>query len=337
MSRHTDFDEFVANRSRALLDRAGELTEDPRRAEELLETALARSYLVWRRIPQGDDEDHVLRALTTGRTPRRLRAGREERPPDRIDPIDRAGRARALARSIRRRRRRTVAAVLVAATVAVAATAVGRGSGTGSGSGTGTDLAGRPALSTRGCTAGTCPTSQVIDLLSRPLRLPHVTSGGRCPVTRTRLADRPVQGFTGPVRLAGAGPLAMIGFAGHPPSTILARPSPGGVLEQKVVWAFASGYAGPLLLRGGRIDAPGSLRFDRYLGAYGYRGGAGAGPQDELFYPRGGLGATPHATGELESAPSGVYVTAPGCYAIQADGEYGAGTIVFRVLRERAG
>ena len=37
----------------------------------------------------------------------------------------------------------------------------------------------------------------------------------------------------------------------------------------KVIWRLSPAYAGPVLLRGARIDGPGELRFDHYLGAVG--------------------------------------------------------------------
>jgi RNA polymerase sigma-70 factor (sigma-E family) len=65
MSREADFDDFVAARSDALLRAAWLLTGDWHRAEDLLQTALAKSYLRWHRIADGSDEAYVRRVLVT--------------------------------------------------------------------------------------------------------------------------------------------------------------------------------------------------------------------------------------------------------------------------------
>jgi RNA polymerase sigma-70 factor (sigma-E family) len=65
MSREADFDDFVAARSDALMRAAWLLTGDWHRAEDLLQTALAKSYLRWHRISDGSDEAYVRRVLVT--------------------------------------------------------------------------------------------------------------------------------------------------------------------------------------------------------------------------------------------------------------------------------
>jgi len=58
------FSEFVAARSRHLLQAAYLLTGDRHRAEDLLQTALTRAYLRWDRIETDDPEGYVRRTLT---------------------------------------------------------------------------------------------------------------------------------------------------------------------------------------------------------------------------------------------------------------------------------
>lgn len=65
MSREVDFDRFVAARSRALQRTAWLLTGDWHLAEDLLQSALAKSYLGWHRIREGNDEAYVRRVLVT--------------------------------------------------------------------------------------------------------------------------------------------------------------------------------------------------------------------------------------------------------------------------------
>ena len=60
-----DFDGFVVARSPALLKTAWLLTGDWQLAEDLLQTALAKSYLAWHRIGPGREEAYVRRVLVT--------------------------------------------------------------------------------------------------------------------------------------------------------------------------------------------------------------------------------------------------------------------------------
>jgi RNA polymerase sigma-70 factor (sigma-E family) len=62
MTTGVDFDEFVAARSSALLRTAYLLTHDHALAEDLLQTALARSWAAWDRI-DGNPEAYVRKVL----------------------------------------------------------------------------------------------------------------------------------------------------------------------------------------------------------------------------------------------------------------------------------
>ena len=142
-------------------------------------------------------------------------------------------------------------------------------------------------------------------------------------------------GFSGPIKAIGDGPLHLASA-----TDVSVRPDDGhpgdGWMEQKVIWVFDKSYGGPLLLRGGRIDRPGPLRFLSYLGASDYQGDTGSGPRAGLLYVRGGLGADSSADYGVTSEPSGIYVKAPGCYAIQADGDGFTQTVVFKVVRDHS-
>lgn len=65
MRREQDeaFSDFVAARSRHLLQAAHLLTGDRHRAEDLLQTALTRAYLRWDRIVDEDPEGYVRRTM----------------------------------------------------------------------------------------------------------------------------------------------------------------------------------------------------------------------------------------------------------------------------------
>jgi RNA polymerase sigma-70 factor (sigma-E family) len=62
MASDVEFDEFVLDRSPALLRTAYLLTRDVQLAEDLLQTALTRAWFSWRRI-NGDPEPYVRRIL----------------------------------------------------------------------------------------------------------------------------------------------------------------------------------------------------------------------------------------------------------------------------------
>ena len=64
MADKVDFDEFVVSRSPALLRTAYLLIHDEGLAEDLVQTALTKSWFAWQRI-DGDPEPYVRRVLVT--------------------------------------------------------------------------------------------------------------------------------------------------------------------------------------------------------------------------------------------------------------------------------
>lgn len=64
MADKVGFDEFVVSRSPALLRTAYLLVHDEGLAEDLVQTALTKSWFAWRRI-EGDPEPYVRRVLAT--------------------------------------------------------------------------------------------------------------------------------------------------------------------------------------------------------------------------------------------------------------------------------
>jgi len=95
MADRADFDGFVAARSRALLSAAWLLTGDRHRAEDLLQSALAKAYLAWQRIGEGREEAYVRRVLATTYASWWRREWRGERPtatvPETVDAADPTG------------------------------------------------------------------------------------------------------------------------------------------------------------------------------------------------------------------------------------------------------
>ncbi|TNM50193.1 SigE family RNA polymerase sigma factor [Nocardioides albidus] len=88
-----DFDDFVAARSTQLLRTAYLLTRDHDRAEDLLQTALARAWLSWHRIDT-DPEGYVRRILVNTYATWWRRRWNGETPTSRLpEAVDEHGRA----------------------------------------------------------------------------------------------------------------------------------------------------------------------------------------------------------------------------------------------------
>ena len=150
--------------------------------------------------------------------------------------------------------------------------------------------------------------------LHRPLHLPIVAPGASCPVSgigRINFAKYGVGKGIGP------GPAYPIGFAqpgsimqfSYPPDPL--GPFAGSLWSgAKVLWFVAPRYRGPVLIRGGKVDQPERLRFNR-----------GKVPPKEMRIPRVVAGQ--------RSRPSYTRLRAPGCYAYQIDGTTFSRVIVF--------
>jgi RNA polymerase sigma-70 factor (sigma-E family) len=91
MADEAEFDAFVASRSTPLLKAAWLLSGDWQRAEDLLQAALVKSYLAWRRIEPGREEAYVRRVLVTTYVTWWRRAWRGERPTATPPDVERAG------------------------------------------------------------------------------------------------------------------------------------------------------------------------------------------------------------------------------------------------------
>ena len=99
--------------------------------------------------------------------------------------------------------------------------------------------------------------------LNRPLHLPVLARGAKCPVA----ASDPAIPFARLYRVGnglGAGPVFPILGSGStlryaPPLNFQSSRWAG----QKVLWFVLPSYTGPVLIRGGRLDRPGRIGFDR--------------------------------------------------------------------------
>jgi hypothetical protein len=159
--------------------------------------------------------------------------------------------------------------------------------------------------------------------LNRPLQLPKLARGARCPVA----TSDPAILFSTVYRIGkglGAGPVFPVFGTGAtlhlaPPANFNSARWGG----QKVLWFVLPSYTGPVLIRGGRLDRPGRIGFER-----------GSIPSLELHLdsstvqPRGG-----DVPAGARYRPSYTRIVAPGCYAYQVDGTTFSRTIVFRAVR----
>lgn len=113
----------------------------------------------------------------------------------------------------------------------------------------------------------------------------------------------------------GPGPVWPVGFGatGRQP---LGESADGVWHAVKVLWAASPAYQGPILVRGGRIDAEGAVRFSL---------NGPVGGEEEL---ERGAGQTPPVG---RTWPSYTLVQGPGCYAFQIDGTSFSYSVVFEV------
>jgi hypothetical protein len=171
-------------------------------------------------------------------------------------------------------------------------------------------------------TAAAAPSDQVLwSALRRPLHLPIVAPGSRCPVSKVdhhvRWERIHIFGTSG----IGPGPVypglgATSGLLNATKDTQYGSAWQG----QKVFWYIASSYRGRVLIRGKRIDGPGWLGFN----------GARV-PRDELRiepYDTVSWSGQPRYS---RGIPSGVRARASGCYAAQIDGTAFSRVVVFTI------
>ncbi|HEU4784207.1 MAG TPA: hypothetical protein VFS83_12775, partial [Ktedonobacterales bacterium] len=115
----------------------------------------------------------------------------------------------------------------------------------------------------------------------------------------------------GPVYPVGLGAEGVLEYA--PPQNF----ESGDWGGQKVLWVVSPAYHGLVLIRGGRLDGAGEVRFER-----------GADPPAVLEFDA--LGLDPDG---WSGNPSYTRIRAPGCYAYQVDGDGFSEVIVFQAVR----
>ncbi len=151
--------------------------------------------------------------------------------------------------------------------------------------------------------------------LHRPLHLPQLDAGEPCPISpvdpRVDWERTGIFGGSG----IGRGP-AYPGLGGGD-GYFYANEPVDGWYGGKVFWYVKPTYLGRVLVRGRRLDAPGALRFSERRT---HRRELRIGPRDSVSWS----GRPPDSRG----VPSGLWIRAAGCYAVQIDGSRFSRTVV---------
>jgi hypothetical protein len=165
------------------------------------------------------------------------------------------------------------------------------------------------------CTSGTDEADKTARSSGlRPLELQKLDRGETCPTSPTQVV---VENFA-PV--PGNGPVYPTIF--DPVRVPLAEAGADGWYAIKILWIGRPDYDGTVVVRGGRIDAKGAVKFE------------GDGSRLELLPERYAHGSWPGAALGWRDWPSVVRVRGQGCYALQVDTKNGSETIVFRAVRD---
>lgn len=152
--------------------------------------------------------------------------------------------------------------------------------------------------------------------LRRPFQIPHLASGGKCPVTPSRTLSRLFSAGQ------GTGPVFPVGAADGLRFLYPVQPTQGWYPSRwsgnKIAWTAQATFAGLVLVRGRRLDGRYALRF-----------GDGSFPATELRLTFG-----PKDLGEGGWLQHGTFtrLRAPGCYAWQLDGRTFSRVVVFRAV-----
>jgi hypothetical protein len=193
-----------------------------------------------------------------------------------------------------RQRRRRLAAVLLVLAAAAGAYLVTRGSGSAVQSGS---------------------------LLTRPLHLPSLQPGGRCPTSSGYTVDNAY--FAG--KALGDGPIrVLLADSGHVRAgRVDIAPSREHVWRAlQTLWFATPGYQGPFVVRAARIGARSPIEVQP--------GGTGLTPGSGPLVVA--AGPTINTQNGYRTVPGSTWVTAPGCYGWQVDGRGFSEVIVVKVV-----
>lgn len=167
----------------------------------------------------------------------------------------------------------------------------------------------RPTLRRHGFT---CASRRLVDEwrpLRRPLQLARLDPGSGCPRAQGREVDPSFAKAYGP------GPVYAVGLGEGGVAPLRGIRREGGWWYYKILWVAHHTYAGPALIRGGRIDGAGRLRFEW-----------GATPDLGLWFEAGAVERG------FRERPSYTRLRAPGCYAWQVDTLLGTEIVAFEAV-----
>jgi hypothetical protein len=169
-----------------------------------------------------------------------------------------------------------------------------------------------PAPASATATPAVMATPDVLQTLEqRPLHLPLLTPGSRCPRTLARSVDPQAGNLRGPGPVYGGefGPEDGELYYTDAPHFLGGGTDWGGA---KTIWWLAPTFRGEALVRGHQIDGPHGMRFGSGLGApYLVLEGLAQGWTTPVSYTR---------------------VQSPGCYAYQIDGITFSYLIIFQAV-----
>jgi hypothetical protein len=150
-------------------------------------------------------------------------------------------------------------------------------------------------------------------LVARPLQFPAVAPLQTCPVSQGRQIDH------GLGLAAGAGPAYVVpvdahGIADYAPASEWGDQLGWGGIP-KTLWVFPATFSGPILVRGQRLDQPGPVRFNEYLGPL---------LSAVQLVVQANASSGPYQVALINY----IRFNAPGCYGLQVDWLQGAEIIV---------
>ncbi len=161
---------------------------------------------------------------------------------------------------------------------------------------------------THNATARPGPTASVFPALPEvPLKLPGLTAGQSCPMSKA----------------SQVGPSLQMGLGSGPVYVFNAQlVQSNATYPAKVAWTVDPSYAGPIRIRGGRVDGPGQLLLESFDNKW--QGAAVKSLNGSKLMPELDLleshSTFPNLPVGWRVWPSGTYITTPGCYAWQVDG-----------------
>ncbi len=147
-------------------------------------------------------------------------------------------------------------------------------------------------------------------LLARPLRFPSLSAGQSCPATPGQTINN---SLFGGVALGNGKVRVLVANGGdvlHGQPTLGTTAVPGWFALQ-TLWFTMPGYDGPFVVRGTRLGASGTIEVHPGDGGQA----PGSGP---LVVP---AGPTANTQDGYRTQPGSTWVTSPGCYAWQVDGQ----------------